>query len=254
MRKSSDGGVSVPPSPWTFRIVAWLMASVVAALIGPFTTYTAFDFLERLAYWSGLIGFATLSGLLIHALVMSIRKRDDLTGDLVGAGIQSVTLGPLIWVVNAVGLGFSISGAVSVLEHVAVVFAVCLAVVCLRQYLRVAGAAPITPVDDVPDPAFLRRLDAPLGRDLVRVSADNHHLHVVTKAGEGRVLMRFRDALQELAELPGYQIHRSHWVARGAVLRVRQDGRRHIAELTCGSEVPVSRGHIDMLRRDGIAD
>jgi hypothetical protein len=248
-----------PNTTWFFRSLAWFVASVVTAMIGPFTTYTAFDFPERFAYWASLIGVAILSGFAIRAAVMSVRRRDDLIGDLIGAVIQSVILGPLIWAVNFAGLGFRISGAVFVLEHVAVVFAVCLAVVCLRQYLRIAGAEPFTADTDPaplaePDPAFLKRLDAALGRDLMRVSAANHHLQVVTATGEGRVLMRFRDALQELAELPGYQIHRSHWVSRAALVRVRQDGRRHIAELSCGAELPVSRGYVDELRRDGITD
>jgi hypothetical protein len=106
--------------------------------------------------------------------------------------------------------------------------------------------------DGTPCPAFLRRLDPALGHEVVSVSADDHYLLVQTECGEGRVLMRFRDALDELAELEGLQIHRSHWVAEGAVARVIQRGRRHMAVLQCGAELPVSQSYLPDLRRTGV--
>jgi DNA-binding LytR/AlgR family response regulator len=66
--------------------------------------------------------------------------------------------------------------------------------------------------------------------------------------------MRFRDALAQLDDMPGYRIHRSHWVAAPWLKRVRSEGRRYVAELNCGTELPVSRAYLDDLRRDGYLD
>jgi hypothetical protein len=90
--------------------------------------------------------------------------------------------------------------------------------------------------------------------DLLRVSADDHYLHVHTEAAEARVFMRFRDALLELAHLPGFQIHRSHWVAAHAVLRVRAEGRRFVMDLCDGTVLPVSQSYLEPLRIAGLYD
>jgi hypothetical protein len=63
--------------------------------------------------------------------------------------------------------------------------------------------------------------------------------------------MRFRDALEELSDLPGLRVHRSHWVMIDAVTEVRPDGRRHVAVLSCGTEVPVSRSYLGNLEIRG---
>lgn len=57
------------------------------------------------------------------------------------------------------------------------------------------------------------------------------------------LLLRFSDAMRELGSHPGIQVHRSHWVADCAVLRLdRRDGRR-VVVLKSGREVPVSRSY-----------
>ncbi len=245
-----------------YRTLAWLIASVVTAMIGPFSTYSALGFGERLFYWGGLIGVSMISGYSVRAVILRRVGNDGVRTDLYGAIAQSLLLGPLIWVFNYSVLGFDVAGVVWFVEHILVVFGVCIAVCLLRQYLRsfraVEGAEPARVAESSapsPDaPAFLRRLDGQLSGDLVRVSANDHYLEVETHSGVGRVLMRFRDALEELQEAQGFQIHRSHWVAQHALQEVRQDGRRHVAVLACGQELPVSRAYLDDLRRAGYAD
>ena len=155
------------------------------------------------------------------------------------------------------------------------VFAVCVAIVLIRAYMRSTQREAV-PFDDVgidagtdlsgqgaaaqdddshpQPPAFLRRLEADIGSELSYVSADDHYLQVVTAQGQGRILFRFRDALEDLAEVPGYRIHRSHWVAQAALIEVRQSNRRHYAILRDGTELPISKAHLEQLRADGWLD
>ena len=76
----------------------------------------------------------------------------------------------------------------------------------------------------------------------------DHYVHVTTLQGTAMVLLRFADALKELAGYPGVQVHRSHWVANGkATAIVRQKGRTFI-QLVDGRLLPVSRTFEDGAR------
>lgn len=102
-----------------------------------------------------------------------------------------------------------------------------------------------------PDPApqpeatralgFLDRLPDALGHELVAISSELHYLRVYTTRGETLVLYTLREALAELEGVPGERIHRSHWVAREHVVRVRREGRRANCVLSNELVLPVSR-------------
>ncbi len=96
-----------------------------------------------------------------------------------------------------------------------------------------------TPPHDARE-AFLARLPAAIGRDLVAVSSDLHYLQVHTIAGHAMVL----GSLQEVEEAfgdAGLRVHRSHWVMADRVVRLRQKGSQLVAEVEGGLSVPVSR-------------
>jgi hypothetical protein len=103
-----------------------------------------------------------------------------------------------------------------------------------------------------PPPRFLARLPSKLaGATLWAVEAEDHYLRLHTSKGQDLILMRLADALAELDGLQGARTHRSWWVARAAVRQVeRADGRATLT-LEGGLQVPVSRGHIKILREAG---
>ena len=74
---------------------------------------------------------------------------------------------------------------------------------------------------------------------------------VVFALGSELLLMRLADAIEELEGLPGERVHRSWWVARGAVGAARANGRRLSLTLTNGLDVPVTRDAASRLRRAG---
>jgi DNA-binding LytR/AlgR family response regulator len=98
-------------------------------------------------------------------------------------------------------------------------------------------------------PAFLRRIPARLaGGELYALEAEDHYLRVHTSRGDDLVLMRFSDALLELAGLDGLRVHRSWWVARIGVQKIQREGSRMIIHLRDGHVVPVSRTNYGALR------
>lgn len=252
-------------SPFLFRLFVWAASTFAAALVGPFSTYISFNLVERLIYWGSLIAVAMGMGYSIRAVLQRVFGHGGLTVDLVGALVQSVALGLVIWLANLHVYGFAVAGAGWALYHIAIALVICSLVMLVRDQMRRTSSAPgrgeaaappeaTGTADTYPRPAFLQRLEEPLAGRLTRVSADDHYLQVFTPVGRGRVLMRFRDALADLEALPGYRIHRSHWVAEEVLVRVRVEGRRHVADLRCGTVLPVSKAHLDRLREAGFLD
>lgn len=80
---------------------------------------------------------------------------------------------------------------------------------------------------------------------------EDHYLHVTTDEGRGMTLHRLSDACRELDGTGGLQVHRSWWVARGAVRGVRQENRRRIITAVDGTEIPVGRSYEAKLREAG---
>ena len=98
---------------------------------------------------------------------------------------------------------------------------------------------------------LLDALPPHLGRELVRLRMKDHYVEAHTELGHALILMRFRDALQNVRNMDGMQVHRSHWVARRAVAEVRQTQGKIELRLRGGESVPVSRSYIPALRAAG---
>lgn len=100
--------------------------------------------------------------------------------------------------------------------------------------------------------AFRRRLSARRrAARLVAVEAHDHYLRIHTDSGTELVTMRFADALAELAQAHGYRVHRSWWVAAEAIEGVVWKRGGGDVRLKGGLVAPVSRSHVQVLRRAG---
>jgi DNA-binding LytR/AlgR family response regulator len=67
------------------------------------------------------------------------------------------------------------------------------------------------------------------------------------------ILLRLSDAMAEVRDVRGLQIHRSHWVATHAVDRIERlsDGRLRV-HLVNGLTLPVSRTFVRAVREAGL--
>lgn len=112
--------------------------------------------------------------------------------------------------------------------------------------------APNTSRPAVVGDALRERLPPALrDADIDALNAEDHYLRVFTRGDSVLVRMSMRDALVAVARLDGARTHRSWWVARQAVERVRKfEGK---AELTLRNGViaPVSRSYAPGLRKSG---
>lgn len=121
-----------------------------------------------------------------------------------------------------------------------------------------AAASAPAPAPAVPEPApapapspanpLIEQLPPELGSDIVALEMEDHYVRVHTALGSALVLMRLRDAVALLGDLEGMQVHRSWWVARGAVEDVLREGRNVRLKLARGIEAPVARAKVADLR------
>ena len=104
--------------------------------------------------------------------------------------------------------------------------------------------------ETVPAPAnpLLDQLPPELGSAIIALEMEDHYVRVHTMLGSALVLMRMRDAVALLGETEGVQVHRSWWVARGAVEEVLREGRNVRLVLARGLEAPVARAKVAELR------
>ena len=111
------------------------------------------------------------------------------------------------------------------------------------------AAAPLAAGENATAPRsnFLRRLPAEVGRDIIYLKMSDHYLEVVTAAGDCTLLMRFADAIDELAD-EGIRVHRSYWVALRHVDGWTKRNQRMFLCLTNGHIVPVSRTYLARAR------
>ena len=100
-------------------------------------------------------------------------------------------------------------------------------------------------------PRILQRLSPERRGELRRLSMQDHYVEVATDRGVELILLRLGDAIAECAPVEGMQVHRSHWVARAAVLDAWRDGDRAMLALAGGERIPVSRGRVRALREAG---
>lgn len=255
---------SILATAWVYRVGAWALLSVALAIAAPYGEEMQLGLWGRLGYWTSINALAILLALGVRHVIVNRFPKETLGVLLSIAVVQALVLGLTVWLVNIHVFGFALHGAAWLAELMLIMLLVALCVAMIRyEVARIRsfaalenGSIPAKPArrEGPSRPAFLDRMDPPLDGQVLAVSAADHYLDIVTTKGRGRVLMRFRDALAELEGVPGFRLHRSHWVAASEVVRVRPDGRRHVADLRSGKALPVSDAYIDDLRAAGLVD
>lgn len=99
-------------------------------------------------------------------------------------------------------------------------------------------------------PRLFDRLPAGFG-EILALQAEDHYVRVHARTGSALILIRLADAIAELDGLEGLQVHRSWWVAKGAVAEAKPEGRRMSLMLTNGAEAPVTRENVALLKEKG---
>lgn len=243
---------------WQIRIAVCVLAIFVFSLVGPYSTYERFPFGQRLLYWGALIAGFLLPAYWVRLFVQLVAFGSALQRDVLCLLVSGLILAPAIWLANRIFLGAATIGIGSLVEHLVLIWLFGAVPVLVRHFVRnisMEQPAPFIAPDDsqagshVP---LLRHLEPDMRGSINRVSASDRLSIIHTEKGAASLRMRFADALIQLEGAKGMRVHRSHWVAFGAIERLEQDGRRYVATLTGGETVPVSPAYVDDLADAGV--
>ena len=90
-------------------------------------------------------------------------------------------------------------------------------------------------------PPFADLVSDHVWADIIYLKAELQYIKVVTSKGQELILYSLREAMNELPQSSGIQVHRSYWVASQAIQSFRSKGRQGELVLVDGAIVPVSR-------------
>jgi DNA-binding LytR/AlgR family response regulator len=251
------------------RQLPWVLGlGVVMAVTGPFGIYFAAGLPARLLYFITTGVLIWLQVLAFAALFASLefRGRWPIVNRMALAGLLASVPGTLeifilhSWLVRPIPF----AAALEIFPQVAFLTVVISVLVGLfiEQRLHAAADTERARVASMPDvsakdmalPDFFRRVPPALGRDLLALEMEDHYLRIHTALGSDLILLRLRDALAELGPSRGRQVHRSWWVAEGAIASVERNAGRPVLVLRNGLRVPVSKSFREPVKAAGWLD
>jgi DNA-binding LytR/AlgR family response regulator len=261
-------------SPLRGRVIRGLVigtiAAAVLAIIGALGTDQA-PLMLRLGYWLAVVLPGSVLGIFIHTGIAAwggLADRRWLEMTLV-AIIVAIPHTFIVIVASMLmfGIGVLSIGTVFGFGAVVLMFSVILTAI---NYMSSApdmpaptsipatlpavelALAPVPSVDDQPAPLKIASAALPTGLSerlpprlgggrLIALEAEDHYLRIHTDLGSDIILMRMVDAVALLDTVTGARVHRSWWVARGAVEGSSSIDGRSTLRLATGLAVPVSR-------------
>lgn len=240
-----------------------LAIGLLLALMGPFGTFAG-SVAFRLVYWVTLMvaGYALYHPAMMAASRVAARLALPEAAMWAAAGVvASVPMTALVWVVGRIGYTTrwpTPEQALALYVNVGLVGAIGTVMLWVARRRREAASVsaerepePEPVVAEPVGPALFERLPPGFGPTLHALEMEDHYVRAHGAYGSALILMRMRDAVAETAPLAGAQVHRSWWVARDAVERVRREGRNYRLVLPGGVEAPVARGAVPTLVAEG---
>lgn len=225
-------------------LVLWLTISAVVSIAGPFGSYGAMGGLERALFWIPVVGFTSLIGTMIRALVYgTLGMKGRLQGALLVAVLNCLVLCAPLYLLFKQLFAPADTGIVNPVEIVLLVCTISLGVCALRRVAEKPVETAFLPQSEAP--RLLRRIETALQGEIWAISVRDHYVDVLTSKGKASLLMRLSDAMDEVDPGSGAQVHRSHWVAWAAVRSVCRENGKVVLHLQSGQQFPVSRNHRD---------
>lgn len=253
-----------------------LAISLVIGYLGPFNTYQM-PWLQRTMYWVILI----FAGHFIYSQVdrfihwyFQEKKPNKILAFIVPSMIGAAILSFVVEYVSYVFVGRPLAFPENFLFFYPKVFILGLALESFGKITELArnnNQLQSEPQDKRPVERQAKRQDKPietsnkyqdflnripdkLGDELVCFCMEDHYLQVYTTQGNHMMLMRMKDALLELQDYHGLQVHRSWWVAIDEVVDAKKFSRKATLTMSNDMQVPVSQKYLPALKEVGIID
>lgn len=230
--------------------IGGLTAAGVMIVTGGFGT-GAIPLGQRAAFWALLMGWNSLKWQ--FWFVATVRRPTDwFWAAGLGAVLLSLPLPVEIRLAaGAVGIDGAFADPIGTWTRALAIGGVVFVAILL--ILAATGHFPIGRRKAVTAPAEGLLARARVAADtLAAIEAEDHYCRVRRTDGSNALIhYRFGDALAEVAEIDGAQVHRGSWVAAASVRGAEREGRKWRLVLAEGSKVAVSPTHVAEARRRG---
>lgn len=236
-----------------------LVVLLVLGFAGPFGTFDVLPALPRIAYWAGIIVLTYAAGYFTSVLADNIwlagGGRSFVSRVVAMALPTSIVVTAIVAILNLATFGFEGFAPFRLLALYGQCLIVAIGIPTVGLLYERKEQPTETPTIVPPDgpPPVLDRVPLPQRGKLLALVVEDHYVDIVTDRGKTLILMRLADAMRETGSVPGLQIHRSHWVARDAVVKAHRSEGKLLLELSNGMRLPVSRGFMDAVKQAGLA-
>ena len=232
-----------------------LAFGVLLGVLGPFGSYLGISLPVRVLHYTA--NMAVISAMAVAANALAARYLYRGPVPLWGSLVIALVIAPPGALVVMAHLRFFAPQVLPYVTFVELCFQtalinvlVSLVVRAVRALVRARHVAqpqapapvPVVAEDRRSDDILREKLPLPLRRaPILALSSEDHYLRVHTDRGQALILMSLSQAIDALGEDAGLRIHRSHWVARDAVVdSARKDGSLAVT-LANGLTLPASR-------------
>jgi hypothetical protein len=248
---------------------AMFILALVVGFLGPFGTYLYDRFASRIGHWWMLLMGAYLLVRPAILLLRAVARHTQLPlQPLVFWGVV-LSSAPLAWLWRHIGQNvFSALDGYAGLLPFSLLCALAVLIVThwaedaeLRLPTHGANASPppdhlartdaIEAEQPSAEPTLTSRLSPAFAGPILALQSEDHYVRVHGSGESELLLMRLRDAIAEMGDVPGEQVHRSWWVARGGIAGFEPSGRAWTIRLINGQAAPVARESVSRLRRAG---
>ncbi len=225
---------------WSFL----LGLAAILAFIGPFGSFEALSLPMRFAYWAPVVLGANVFVRLSHRVAARmVSEASPAKWYVLTTSVFALMFAPAVWAYSAL-FADDLRDFGSFLFILANVFGLAVIVSALVYVMTREALATDAPV--AARPRFYERLPDEAAGTVVHLTVDDHYVQVFMDDGsQYRLLMRLSDAVAEMADVPGFYTHRSHWVSAAHVTEALREKNKDFLLLAGGAKIPVSRTYRD---------
>jgi len=239
--------------PWPLIVAIVAAAALVTSLAGGFGTGTLPIGMRLFVFGTTIaVNAAKWSAWTwLMARALPDRLGPQMAGGVAGALLLNLALpAELELAFAALGVDAQLPFWSVYLTAVLIASAVFLVVLLVpRDRAEPAAASPARPSL----PPFLAATGIADAEALIALRAEDHYLRLHLRDGRSLlVLHRFGDAVAQLREQDGVQVHRGAWVRRDAVIGAERVGRKWQLRLADGTVLPVSGSRVSAARAAGL--
>ncbi|MEM9787553.1 MAG: LytTR family DNA-binding domain-containing protein [Pseudomonadota bacterium] len=235
---------------WRSQFWAMLLgAGAIIGLAGPFGTFDVMPLLVRTAYWVFTVVTTFWLGYLVSFAVTTRLEMSGFAAFIsLGVGATASSVVVTIWLAGVHRLVFATPFWADFGLLFPYVLVICLTLAILSEATVARDLTTQMPAAEGGVPDWLERLPDGLGRNLIVLQAQDHYVRAETDLGETLIRATIHDATRDLGAY-GVRLHRSWWVARGAIRAYQYRKGAPVVVLHDGRILPVGRTYRRAVRQ-----